>query len=357
VESVNRPRWLVFLDYPEVLAIFAAGVLGLLLRRPFSFLDRHDAIDVALAALVFAAAWKLDLRQLAEARMSPSRWIVVLLVPAMTLPAASVAASLALPAGVLREGVSVAGLAPCEVASVAMAGMAGGQVTISAGILLGATVLSIATVGPILSLESSMGLVRFGTRGISISGHLARSSAAGPSLGMFSLVGTLLLVVVLPLLFGSLLGSQVLDSSQKGEERWLARSPLPQPLRLFREGLAVLGRALRRVSDLVSTVVVAILVALVACQVRLGIPYLVVMGVFLGFIGVSVVIGLLLGRRTIAATRRSILLSTSMRDFAIGAGIASSAFGPKAAAPLALYGILVLLWGMIFAGWARHNNS
>lgn len=34
-----------------------------------------------------------------------------------------------------------------------------------------------------------------------------------------------------------------------------------------------------------------------------------------------------------------------MRDFAIAADLAVAAFGPAAAAPLGLYGILVLVWG------------
>jgi len=34
-----------------------------------------------------------------------------------------------------------------------------------------------------------------------------------------------------------------------------------------------------------------------------------------------------------------------MRDFAIAAGLAAAAFGPAAAAPLGLYGIMVLVWG------------
>ena len=34
-----------------------------------------------------------------------------------------------------------------------------------------------------------------------------------------------------------------------------------------------------------------------------------------------------------------------MRDFAVAAGIAASAFGAAAAAPLGIYGLLVLIFG------------
>jgi hypothetical protein len=45
-----------------------------------------------------------------------------------------------------------------------------------------------------------------------------------------------------------------------------------------------------------------------------------------------------------------------MRDFAIAAAIAAAAFGPAAAAPLGLYGILVLAWGTATAGVLRRRR-
>jgi predicted Na+-dependent transporter len=48
-----------------------------------------------------------------------------------------------------------------------------------------------------------------------------------------------------------------------------------------------------------------------------------------------------------------VLLTTSMRDFAIAAGLAAAAFGPAAAAPLGLYGVLVMVWGTAAAGRLR----
>jgi hypothetical protein len=46
-----------------------------------------------------------------------------------------------------------------------------------------------------------------------------------------------------------------------------------------------------------------------------------------------------------------------MRDFAIAAGLAAAAFGPAAAAPLGLYGILVLVWGTAMAGVLRQRTA
>jgi predicted Na+-dependent transporter len=73
------------------------------------------------------------------------------------------------------------------------------------------------------------------------------------------------------------------------------------------------------------------------------------------FLAGSIVIGRLLGRASPTPAASSILLTTSMRDFAIAAGLATAAFGTAAAAPLGLYGVLVLLWGTGAAGWLRRR--
>jgi hypothetical protein len=46
-----------------------------------------------------------------------------------------------------------------------------------------------------------------------------------------------------------------------------------------------------------------------------------------------------------------------MRDFAVAAGIAASAFGAAAAAPLGLYGILVLIFGTAAVALLRRRGG
>ena len=58
-------------------------------------------------------------------------------------------------------------------------------------------------------------------------------------------------------------------------------------------------------------------------------------------LGWLLAIGVPSGRRT------AIVLPTAMRDFAVAAGIAATAFGAAAAAPLGIYGILVLVFGTV----------
>ena len=75
------------------------------------------------------------------------------------------------------------------------------------------------------------------------------------------------------------------------------------------------------------------------------------------FLAGSAATGRLLGARTRPATAAALLLTTSMRDFAIAAGLATAAFGPAAAAPLGLYGIFVLVWGTAAAGVLRKRTA
>ena len=58
-------------------------------------------------------------------------------------------------------------------------------------------------------------------------------------------------------------------------------------------------------------------------------------------------LGWLLAIGAPARQRTAIFLPTAMRDFAVAAGIATSAFGAPAAAPLGIYGILVLVFGTV----------
>jgi ACR3 family arsenite efflux pump ArsB len=57
-------------------------------------------------------------------------------------------------AGPLRDGIMTIGLAPCEIASVATTALAAGEAALSAGILIGSALITVAAAGPILALEA-----------------------------------------------------------------------------------------------------------------------------------------------------------------------------------------------------------
>ena len=200
------------------------------------------------------------------------------------------------------------GLAPCEIASVATTVMAG-EATLSAGVLIGSTLTTVVLAGPILRLEAGPG-----ASGVSPAGIIVNLAA----------------VVALPLAAGIVV-------------RW--RLPAAAAARADKPaGLAAL-------------VTVALLVALIAAEVHLSGRYVSVGLALVAFLAGSAFLGWLLGLRSGPGPQAALLLTTSMRDFAIAAGLAAAAFGASAAAPLGLYGILVLVWGTAAAGFLRAHTA
>jgi hypothetical protein len=102
-------------------------------------------------------------------------------------------------------------------------------------------------------------------------------------------------------------------------------------------------------AERVSIAVVTLLVWLIASQVHLSRAYLNVAGALVVFVTGSAALGTALGLGAPRPVATALLLTTSMRDFAIAAGIAVAAFGATSAAPLGLYGLLVIGWGMAIA--------
>jgi predicted Na+-dependent transporter len=297
-------------DYPELAAVLAAAVLGLTVQRPLAWLAARQGINVLLAVLVFATAVTIEpaaLRRLASAWRS----LLAALVTGVTvLPALSWAVSRMVTAGSLRDGVMAVGLAPCEIASVATTAMAGGEAAVSAGVLIGSTVTAVLFAGPIAAIEA---------------GHASVSPGG--------IIANLALVVALPLAVGIAVRAWV---------------PLT--------AAALSTARAERAASAVALFAVAALVALIAAEVHLSARYAAVAGALAVFLACSAVVGRLLGLRASRPTAAALLLTTSMRDFAIAAGLATAAFGPAAAAPLGLYGILVLVWGTAAAGLLRQRT-
>jgi len=291
--------------YPELAAVLVAAIVGLSVQRPLAWLAARQGISVLLAVLVFATAVTIEPAALRRAALAWRPLLATLIVGVTVLPALSWATSRLVPAGSLRDGVLAVGLAPCEIASVATTAMAGGEAAVAAGALIGSTAAAVALAGPILSLEA---------------GH-ARFSPGG-------IVANLALVVALPLATGITLRAAV--------PGWTERAD--------------------RAASRTAIVAVAALVALIAAEVHLSADYASVAGALAVFLLASALIGWLLGRRAPRQVAAAVLLTASMRDFAIAAGLATAAFGPPAAAPLGLYGILVLIWGTATAATLRRRS-
>lgn len=291
--------------YPELIAVLAAAVLGLSVQPPLAWLASHQGINILLAVLVFATALTIEPAALRRLTATWRSLLAALAVGITVLPALSWAVSLIVAAGPLRDGIMTAGLAPCEIASVATTAMAGGEAALSAGVLIGSTVVAVAAAGPILTLEAGHADVH--------PGHIILSLA---------------LVVALPLAAGVLLRSRI----------------------------AIEARVERAAAS-TAVLTVAALVALIAAEVHLSARYLAVAVALAVFLAASALVGRLLGVGARRPSGVALLLTTSMRDFAIAAGLATAAFGPAASAPLGLYGILVLVWGTAAAGVLRMRDT
>jgi BASS family bile acid:Na+ symporter len=277
-----------------VLVVAAAGVA---LPGPGRMAAAGDGIDAALAVLVFATGLSLRLADLAAVRTAWRRVALALAVSTAALPALAWAASRLIGDPVLRAGMLTVGVAPAEVATVALCVIAGGEAAVSAVILAASTLVAVLAAGPVLAL--------------------AGAAATVPAA---SLLGTLALVVALPLAAGI--------------------------------GLRAAWAPGARASAVVRIGTIAALLVLlwqVASQIRLDAGYLQVSAALAAFLAGSALLGGLLSVRLPAGRAVAVLLPVGLRDFAVAAGIAATAFGPAAAAPLGVYGVFVLVTGSAIA--------
>ncbi len=284
-----------------VLVVAAAGVA---LPGPGRAVAAHQGIDAALAVLVFATGLTLRLADLAAVRTAWRRVAVALGVSTAALPALAWAASRLIGDPVLRAGMLTVGVAPAEVATVALCVIAGGEAAVCAVILAASTLAAVLAAGPVLAL--------------------AGAAATVPAA---ALLGTLVLVVALPLAAGAGLRA--------------AWAPGPQAGAVVRIGT-----------------VAALLVLLwqVASQIRLDAGYLRVIAALAAFLAGSALLGGALAVRLPAGRAVAVLLPVGLRDFAVAAGIAATGFGPAAAAPLGVYGVFVLVSGSAIALFAGRRG-
>jgi predicted Na+-dependent transporter len=288
----------------ELVLVVGAAVLSQAVPEPARFLVDHRGLDVSLAVLVFATAVAIPATAFRGLAANARRLVAALACTTTVLPALSWVVSRLVHTLALRRGVLTVGLAPAEIASVATTSLAGGEAVAAAGILVGSTLLTVAGAGVGLRLLGGGGTV-----------HL------------LPLLTNLSLVVGAPMTAGIIIRSRLTLS--EGQEAAAER---------------------------LSVAVVTMLVWLVASNVHLSSSYLAVTAALLLFLAGSAVLGVALGYRTPAPVATALLLTTSMRDFAVAAAIAVAAFGAPAAAPLGLYGVIAIGWGMAVATLRSHRR-
>jgi BASS family bile acid:Na+ symporter len=286
-----------------LLLVLAAAAAGVAVPAPGRAVSAANGIDAALAVLVFATGLSLRAADLAAVRAVWRRVAVVLVVSTAILPALAWAASQLIGDPVLRSGMQTVGVAPAEVATVALCVIAGGEAAVCAVLLVASTIVTVLAAGPVLS----------------VLGAAVTVSAAG-------LISTLMVVVALPLAAGVALRAV-----------W---SP---------------GQRMDAVVRIVTVGALLVLLWQVASQIRLDAAYTRVIAALIVYIAGSAVLGRVLAAGLPAGRAAAVLLPVAMRDFAVAAGIAAAAFGPAAAAPLGAYGVLVLLAGSAVTLFTRRR--
>jgi predicted Na+-dependent transporter len=285
----------------ELVLIAGAAVLSQAVPDPARFLVDHRGLDASLAVLVLATALAIPPTAFRGIVKNAGRLCAAIASAAVLLPALAWAVSHLVPSVALRRGVLTVGLAPAEIASVATTSLAGGDGAVAAGVLVSSSLLTIAAAGVGLRLLSG-----------------------GGSVQLVPLLSNLALVVGAPMALGITIRAAVTLSARQ-----------------------------EAAAERLSVAIVTLLVWLVASQVRLSSSYIAVTGALMLFLFGSALLGAVLGFRAPAPVATALLLTTSMRDFAIAAGIAVSAFGAASAAPLGIYGVMVIGWGMVIASRSR----
>jgi predicted Na+-dependent transporter len=288
----------------ELVLIAGAAVFSQAVPEPARLLVDHRGLDVSLAVLVFATALTIRPATFRGLAVNARRLVVALVASTLVLPALSWLASRIVSGLALRRGVLIVGLAPAEIASVATTSLAGGDTALAAGLLVLSTLVTVAVAGVGLRLLSGGG----------------NAAGAGGAIQIAPLLTNLALVVGAPMAAGVAVRTRVTLTTSQIEA-----------------------------AERLSIAVVALLIWLVASQVHLSSSYIGVAAAFALFLAGSALLGVALGHRTPAPVATALLLTTSMRDFAIAAAIAVAAFGAASAAPLGVYGVMVIGWGMAVA--------
>jgi len=224
------------------------------------------------------------------------RLLYLVVASVVVLPPLAWGISTVAPAGGGRAILAL-GVAPSEIAAISMTTRARGEPALAAALVTASSLTSVFFAGPLLALCSA-------------SAHL----------DPWALSLQLSLVVALPLALGAAVAA-----------------------------LAHHRAATMNVGSLVSTLSLAALVWEVASEVDPSAAYLASLGLSLGFSLLAGGVGLVLTLGMPMRERTSLGLPFGIKDFAVAAGVAQSAFGPSSTAVLGAYGLAAIVLGTTLA--------
>jgi predicted Na+-dependent transporter len=279
---------------PDLLLPLALATAALALLLPWQALAERS--DWALAALVAFTALGIPPAELAALRERKLALAALVVAPLALLPPLAWAVS-QLFAEPVREGVLALGVSSTEIAAVGLVALAGGSAVLALGAVTGSLVLSALAGPPLLSLL-----------------------AGGTDVAVGELVGRFALVVLVPLAAG--LGARALAPRLQRAERELAGLAAISLLVLVYQAMSGASAG----GQLWSAALASALF-LIGCAAPAA-----------AWIAL-----------TPATLRLTGALAIAVRDFAVAAVLAAQAFGPPAATVAGVYGVLMLLAGVVAA--------
>lgn len=262
------------------------------------------ASDWLLAALVLATALGISAADLQRLRAHAVAVAVLSVAPYIVLAALGWVLGRAFGAGPVRDGLLACGLSSSEVASVGLVALAGADATIALGAVTGSLILA-AVLGPVA---------------------ISWLGGGGAHVDGAALLGRFALVVVAPLAVGVAVRSAAPRLQSRDEER---------------EGVASLA-------------VVALVYSSLSGE--RGAHHLLTAVLAGGaFLAGCAVVAVLWSRRAAGVAATPGAFAIGMRDFAVAAALATSAFGPAAGVVPGVYGVLMLVGGSAAASRLRRR--
>jgi BASS family bile acid:Na+ symporter len=257
--------------------------------------------DAVLASLVLLTALGIAPHQLWGLRFRWQQMLLLSVAPfAVLVPLAWLLSRLF--ESPVREGILTLGLSSTEVAAVGLVALVGGDAALALGALVGSLVVA-ATAGPLLV------------------GMLA---GAGAHASPWSLFGRFALVVLAPLVVGVAL-RLVWPRLRRGES-WFAAG---------------------------STLAVVVLIYLALSGTSAGGELLAAVAGSAAFLLCSGLLGAAAARCVARDLRTAVGFAVTLRDFAVAATLATSAFGARAGTVAGVYGVLMLVTGAIATAVVR----
>ena len=268
-------------------------VIGVLFPQ-FSFLTNY--VSPILFVMILGLGLTLTLQDFVKVAKTPQKILVALIVQYSVIPVIAFTLTFLSNDPTIAIGILIIGCAPSEITSALMVYLAGGNLALATAIM-GSSILLAPFIMPLL---------------------LSLFAGEAVALDVGGMLIELLLILALPIILGSLLRTK-LQKLKKYEEQFSSLSSIMVILLIFTVA-----------SSSAEAILNASIIWLVVLLLTLNLS-----GYIIGFI-----VGKLIRSE---GDFKTYMFTIGMKEFGVGAAVALQFFGPEAALPSAVYGIIMLI--------------